>query len=95
MELRDYQIESIQGLRDGFRLGGRQVLCAPTGAGKSVIALEMIRLAMAKKSKVWFMVERRVLANQFSAHLAAAEIPHGVKMAKHWRIKKNVMRPNT
>ena len=83
---RQYQIDSIQSLRDGFKAGHiRQILCASTGAGKSVCALDMIRSAVEKGSRVVFIVERRVLAEQFSKHLDSAGIPHGVIMAGHWR----------
>jgi len=83
---RKYQVDSIQSLRDGFRSGHiRQVLAAPTGAGKSVIMLDMIRSAIEKGSRVMFICERRVLVEQFSKHLDGAGIDHGVLMAKHWR----------
>ena len=36
VKLRDYQIESVNGLRDGIRKGKKnQVLCSPTGSGKT------------------------------------------------------------
>ena len=86
MELRPYQSESIDSLRHGFKSGHKkQVLCAATGAGKSVIMLEMIRSALAKGSTCLFLCERRILVEQFSAHLDAAGIEHGVLMSKHYR----------
>jgi len=86
MKLRPYQDRSVQSLREGFGNGHtRQVLCASTGAGKSIIMLAMIKLAMEKDSRVLFICERRVLVEQFSAHLAHAGIDHGVIMARHWR----------
>ncbi len=33
IELRDYQINSISALSDGFKSSVRQILCLPTGAG--------------------------------------------------------------
>jgi superfamily II DNA or RNA helicase len=85
---RQYQVESIQSLRNGFKEGHvRQVLAAPTGAGKSVIMLDMIRKAVDKGSRVMFICERRILVEQFSKHLDAAGIGHGVLMAKHWRFR--------
>ena len=84
--LRPYQSESIDGLRQGMRHGHkRQILCASTGAGKSVIMLDMIRAAMEKGSHVLFAVDRRILVDQFSDHLDSQGIDHGVLMAKHWR----------
>ena len=84
--LRDYQVESIESLRQNMRAGHiRQVLASPTGSGKSVIMLDMVRSAVEKNSKVLFICERRVLVEQFSKHLDSLNIQHGVMMAKHWR----------
>ena len=86
MILRPYQDLSKEKLREGFRNNHvRQVLCASTGAGKSVIAVSMIKLAIEKESRVLFIVERRILAEQFSVHLDVHGIPHGLYMSKHWR----------
>lgn len=85
---RPYQVASIEGLRQGFRdHHTRQVLAAPTGAGKSVIMLEMIERAREKGSRILFICERRILVEQFSRHLDAQGIDHGIMMAKHWRFK--------
>ncbi len=85
---RPYQVASIEGLRQGFRdHHTRQVLAAPTGAGKSVIMLEMIQRAMEKGSRILFICERRILVEQFSRHLDAQGIDHGIMMSKHWRFK--------
>ena len=87
-ELRPYQGASIESLRNGFRKKHvRQVLAAPTGAGKSVVMLDMIRAAMEKGSRVMFIWERRILVDQFSAHLDSAGIDHGVLMAGHFRFR--------
>lgn len=88
LELRPYQGDSIESLRQGFREKHvRQVLAAATGAGKSVIMLSMIRAAMEKGSRIMFMCERRILVEQFSAHLDRAGIDHGILMAGHWRFR--------
>jgi len=47
----------------------------------------MIRAAMEKGSRIMFICERRILVEQFSAHLQKAGIDHGVMMAKHWRFR--------
>ena len=84
--LRPYQIESIESLRSNIRQGHiRQVLAASTGAGKSVVALDMVRSAVERGSKVLFICERCILVEQFSKHLDSLNIEHGVLMAKHWR----------
>lgn len=86
--LRPYQGESISDLRSGFKEGhDRQVLAASTGAGKSIIAMSMLDAAQTKGSRVTFICDRRVLVDQFSRHLDAHGIDHGVYMAKHWRYR--------
>ena len=88
LQLRPYQEQSVESLRDGFRANHtRQVLAAPTGAGKSRIMEYMIRAAMDKGSRIMFVCERRILVEQFSAHLDRAGIDHGVLMAGHWRFR--------
>ncbi|MDB5853264.1 MAG: hypothetical protein JWR22_1305 [Herminiimonas sp.] len=84
--LRPYQLESIDGLRDGRRAGHRsQILMAPTGAGKSVIAAHLLREAARKYSKAAFVVDRINLVDQTSALLDRYGIDHGVVQAGHWR----------
>ena len=88
MELRPYQVESVEDLRQGFREGHkRQVLAAPTGSGKSVMMLDIIRAATEKGSRTLFVCERRILVEQFSRHLDSIGIDHGILMAKHWRFR--------
>jgi DNA repair protein RadD len=84
--LRPYQQDAINDLREGFRQGNdKQILSASTGSGKSVIMRDMVRSAFEKGSRVIFICERRNLVDQFSEHLDAEGIPHGVIMAGHRR----------
>jgi superfamily II DNA or RNA helicase len=86
MQLRPYQEASKEGLRQGFRDQHiRQILCASTGAGKSIIMLSMIKSALEKGSRILFVCERRILVEQFSSHLDSVNIDHGILMASHWR----------
>lgn len=88
MELRPYQENSKQLLREGFRAGHtRQVLVAATGSGKSITMLSMIQNAIEKGSRVLFICERRILVSQFSLHLDRAGIDHGIFMAGTWRFR--------
>lgn len=88
LELRPYQAESVEKLREGFvNKHVRQVLAAPTGAGKSRIMEHMINLVQAKGSRIMFICERRILVEQFSKHLDRAGIDHGILMAGHWRFR--------
>lgn len=92
MLLRPYQNNAVELLREGFRSGHiRQVLSASTGAGKSVIMLDMVRAASEKGTRTIFICERRNLVDQFSAHLDREGIDHGILMAKHWRFKPSAL----
>ncbi|MHB8915794.1 MAG: DEAD/DEAH box helicase [Thiobacillus sp.] len=92
MQLRPYQPPIIDSLRDGFRAGHvRQIMSASTGAGKSVVMMEMVRNAVEKGSRTMFICERRNLVDQFSAHLDSEHIDHGILMAKHWRFRPEAM----
>lgn len=64
MELRTYQKNSILQLRDGFKTNKRQVLCLPTGAGKTVVFSEMVRLAFEKGTKTIVLTDRTELFKQ-------------------------------
>lgn len=84
--LRPYQTESVERLRQGYRDGHRsQMLCAPTGSGKTIMAAYLMEAARAKDSKVAFVVDRVNLVDQASAVLNEYEIDHGVIQSGHWR----------
>lgn len=78
-ELRSYQRNGIDAVKQSLRLGRKRVvLYAPTGAGKSVMALEIVKMVLAKGRKVAFLVNRKGLVHQFSGHLTKAGIAHGI-----------------
>ena len=80
--LRDYQLEALEKLRKGIRDGHRrQILCAPTGSGKTIIAAAMIERVQANGRKAVFVADRRALVRQTSERLHEAGIRHGVVMA--------------
>lgn len=84
--LRQYQIDAVEALREGVRSGHRsQVLCAPTGAGKTLVAAHLMDEARKKNTKVAFVVDRVSLVDQTSAVLDDYGIAHGVIQANHWR----------
>lgn len=65
-ELRQYQKKALDKIRDEFRHGKKRVILAqPTGSGKSVIALEIIKSALKKGKRIAFCVDRLVLLDQF------------------------------
>ncbi len=75
MKLRPYQLEVIA---EAGR-HRRPLVVAPTGAGKTVIAAEIIR--RAENKHVLFLAQRRELIFQTRAHLAEFDIAAGVILA--------------
>ena len=80
-ELRDYQAKMIDDARRSLAIHKRILLVAPTGAGKTVLALEMIRGAVARGKRVLFLCHRRELVRQSSRAFWKAGVPHGMVMA--------------
>ena len=77
--LRPYQVDALESVRAGMRRGEkRQILCLPTGGGKTVVAAEMMRAAAAKGSRCCFLIDRTSLLEQTSAVLDSYGIPHGL-----------------
>ncbi len=68
LNLRDYQIEAIESIRNAYRTGNRKVMYVlPTGGGKTVVFSEICRLASLKKKKTVIFVHRKELYYQASA----------------------------
>jgi superfamily II DNA or RNA helicase len=64
-DLRDYQAEAIEKLRESLRLGLRRpMLQAPTGAGKTLVAATLVRMAREKDKRVVFVVPALSLVEQ-------------------------------
>lgn len=86
-EPRAFQVTARELLRQGFKQGHqRQLLMAPTGAGKSYIGLWLIHECLKQGKKAVFLCDRTTLINQTSTTadkygLAA----HGIVQANHWR----------
>lgn len=86
MILRDYQDLGLTKIRQSFIQGFRRViLVAPTGAGKTVIAGEVIAGASAKQKKVMFLAGGKELVDQCSAKVDELGIDHGIIQGTHWR----------
>ena len=83
--LRDYQREAVEALRENFARGiKRQILCAPTGSGKTLCAAYMIQQAMRKgPGTILFLVDRVALARQTSAEFTKFGIPHGMVQGEY------------
>ena len=84
IDLRDYQVVSVENLRGKMRDGLRRViLVAPTAFGKTECAAWIIQQSMEKGARAWFVVDRVTLINQTSRRFAQYGIDHGVIQAQH------------
>jgi DNA repair protein RadD len=81
MELRPYQVEAIDAARARLREGAKRVLVIiPTGGGKTVLAAEIIRSAVAKGSRILFLAHRRELITQTADKLTRFGVRFGIIM---------------
>ena len=84
--LRDYQ--ALDSARENIRKGHRrQILCAPTGAGKTIIGLGMMKAAREVGSNSAFITDRSALIDHTSVAMDLYGIDHGVMQADHWRCR--------
>lgn len=93
IQLRDYQAAAIEGLREGIRAGKRkQILCAGTGAGKTVCAAHLLKEADKKGSYAVFLADRVALVNQSSEVFDQYGINHGIVQGanERWLPRENV-----
>lgn len=82
MQLRPYQEKAIDEYEEMLAMGIRApLMVAPTGAGKTIIAAEIIRRARDKGENVLFLAPRRELVHQTRKKLLAIGVHHGVMMA--------------
>ena len=92
IELRPYQNGAIENLKSALASGKKRVLLqAATGAGKTIIACEMIRRATSKEKRVIFIAHRKEIISQTSGKLDAFGIEHGVIMANHARVNNHAV----
>ncbi len=84
--LRPYQAKCLDRLRGELSLGHRRILVvAPTGAGKTTIAGEVISGADKKGKRSIFLAHRTELIQQCSERLDEMGVPHGIIQGKSKR----------
>ena len=83
---RDWQTRAINALREGFKQGHtKQILCAPVGGGKTMVALNLVHGSLVKKRRATFVCDRTVLIDQTSKRADEYSLEHGIVQANHWR----------
>lgn len=84
-ERRPYQVETLAALRDSVRAGVyRVVVQAPTGAGKTIIASDIVEGAQRKNNRTAFVVSSLSLIDQTLEMFASEGIENiGVIQADH------------
>lgn len=86
MELRPYQTKAIDQVRLKMAAGTKRIcVVAATGAGKTIIFSEIVRLALARKRRVVILVHRKELVDQTLDKLMRFGIVAGVIRANDSR----------
>jgi len=86
LDLREHQQDVVERLREGFQSGHkRQLLYAPTGFGKTEVAMYLMAAVAKNRKRAAMVLDRIVLVDQTSKRLSRYEIDHGVMQAQHWR----------
>lgn len=82
-----HQVKAIDVLRDNIFNKGikRQILCIPTGGGKTVVAASMSRTGLQRGKRIGFIVDRVALVRQASAEFEAFGLRHGIAQSKFSR----------
>ena len=88
LQLREHQQAVVEKLRAGFESGyKRQLLYAPTGFGKTEVAMFLMDAVSKGRKSAAMVLDRIVLVEQTSRRLAKYSIPHGVMQSQHWRYR--------
>ncbi|HEX2289381.1 MAG TPA: DEAD/DEAH box helicase, partial [Pseudonocardiaceae bacterium] len=73
-QLDPFQREACEALEDGHGV----LVCAPTGAGKTVIGEFAVHLALSQRRKCFYTTPIKALSNQKYADLVTRHGPHAV-----------------
>ena len=79
LNLRPYQLQAVQQIREAYQAQHRAVLFVlPTGGGKTVVFSHIAEQAAAKGNRICVLVHRQELLRQASDSLAAMGVRHGL-----------------
>lgn len=88
LSLRPHQQDVVDKINAGFEAGHQcQLLYAPTGFGKTEVAMSIMREVSRSYKRTAMVLDRIVLVNQTSTRLSSYGIEHGVLQADHWRYR--------
>lgn len=88
LKLRPHQEAVVEKIREGFINGHRcQLLYAPTGFGKTEVAMSIMKKVSENYKKTAMVLDRIVLIDQTSRRLDKYGLDHGVMQADHWRYR--------
>ena len=80
--LRAYQLELIDKVRESMKRGNRRVLLQlPTGAGKTLVASEILKQTSLNGHSSIFLADRRKLIDQTGEKLQSYGVDYGIIMA--------------
>ncbi len=81
-QLRPYQVSAVARLNDLWRQHNAVLLVAPTGSGKTRLAVwGVMRPAVVRGQRILFVVQLRQVVKQTAADVAAEGMPHAIYMA--------------
>ena len=79
LELRPYQKDSVENVRNSYRSGkNKPLLVLPTGGGKTICFSHITHHASAKGNRVMIIVHRQELLDQCHLSLVSIGVEHGI-----------------
>ena len=90
LQLRPHQQDVVDKLSEGFANHRCQILYAPTGFGKTEVAMAIMQEVARNYKKTAIVLDRVVLVEQTSLRLGKYNIDHGVIQRNHWRYRPNL-----